>query len=261
MTAKARALTHVPTMAAMGQCKLSKLLVAGCSYTWNNSEEHACTWPYYLQDALEFQQVLDCSQSGSGPDLLFNSIINEVLVNKNISADDTLISVMWSDLERTDVITSFDDKVKHYHNMSLYAFNDQYCNLSLFAGIDNPVDDYSKLSLLYKKTIPFPAQAYQSLFKIIALGALLDHMKFNYVFMTWKPIDKQYLLENHIPENIIDTALSLMVPIKTVDEYADQLDMRIPNDGHPSAECHIHWTKTHLVPGLAEKFPQFINLY
>ena len=261
MTAKTRALIHVPTMPAMGQSKLSKLLVSGCSYTWNNSEEHACTWPYYLQDALGFQQVLDCSQCGSGPDLAFNSVINEVLINKNISADDTLISVMWSGLERTDVITSFDDKVKDYHPMSLYAFNEQYCNLTLFSNINDPDDNYSKLAMMYKKTIPFAAQAYQSLLKMIALAALLDHMKFNYVFMTWKPIDKQYMLENHIPENIIDIALSLMVPIKIIDEYADQHDMRIPNDGHPSADCHIHWTKVHLVPGLAEKFPQLINLY
>ena len=248
-------------MPAMGQSKLSKLLVAGCSYTWNNSEEHACTWPYYLQDALGFQQVLDCSQSGSGPDLAFNSVINEVLTNQNISADDTLVSVMWSDLERTDVITNFDQKAKQYHSMSLYSFNERYCNLSLFAGITEATDIYAELSTMYKKNIPFAAQAYQSIIKIIALGALLEHMKFKYIFMSWKPIDQQYLIENHIPKSIVDAAMSLMTPIKTVDEYADQHDMRIPNDGHPSADCHIQWTKTHLVPTLAGKFPQFINLY
>ena len=83
MTATLRQLPRVfdPVYTSQWQ----NLLVSGCSYTWNNSMTDICTWPYYLRDLGNFQQVWDCSQGGSGPAHCFNSIINELTINPELT--------------------------------------------------------------------------------------------------------------------------------------------------------------------------------
>jgi hypothetical protein len=261
MTAKIRNLLYVPSTPAIGQSDLPNLLVAGCSYTWNNSEEHACTWPYYLVDSLGFNQVYDCSQSGSGPDLTFNSVINEILTCPTIQPDNTMIIVMWSELSRTDVITNLDRDIKNYHNMSLYQLNDFYCNFSIFNDTDSRDTLLDKLSYQYKRLVPFSAQQYQSLLKIIGLSAFLDKMKFKYMFISAWPVDQENLLKNHIPKKVIDNAINLFDPVMSLDHYAGLHQMRIPNDRHPTPDAHLKWTKEHLVPAIYKKFPNQIKIF
>lgn len=116
MGAKVRRLNQ-PAVDALGQCNLPNLLVAGCSYVWNNSAEHVCTWPYYLQDILNMHQVLDGSQSDGGPDLVFNFVVNEITTNTTINVSNTLVIIMWPELSRTDVIVEHSKDIDRY---SLY---------------------------------------------------------------------------------------------------------------------------------------------
>jgi hypothetical protein len=106
MTAKTRKLAKQFTTTYSTEFK--NLLVSGCSYTFNNSENHICSWPYYLRDLAGFNEVYDCSQSGAGSNHIFNSIINEIETNININIQDTLVIIMWSGLTRTDVIAEQD---------------------------------------------------------------------------------------------------------------------------------------------------------
>jgi len=259
MPTKIRNLKFVPTMTAMGKVQLPNLLVAGCSYVWNNSEHDACTWPYYLQDALQFSQVLDCSQSGSGPTLCLNSVINETITGY-LSPANTLICVMWPGLERTDVIASYDDDLRRHHHMSLYQFDKNFANATLSAYADYSGDIYDRLAHLYKRTIPFSAQQYQNLINIVALGNYLSNQKFHFVFLTWKSWDLSLLINHGVPEILVSRAHDLILPMQSLDDFAEKNSMRIPNDGHPTPDAHMRWTKTNLVPALAGKFPSLISL-
>jgi hypothetical protein len=253
MTAKIRNALRRPIIAQTNRCKWTNLMVAGCSYVWNNSDEHRCTWPYYLQDLLGIHRVLDLSQSGSGPDLAFNAVINELYTNQTISRENTLIIVMWPELTRTDVIVHVSELIEKYHYMSLHAFSDKFCNLNICMPEDEK-DIISSMSRNYKMLVDPDAQVYQSLIKIKALWAVLEQKRYQWVFVPWKHMAKSQLLSWNIPPQLAD-AIDLFDEIYALDDYTDSTNQRIPGDGHPTPDAHLHWTKLYLLPELVMKFP------
>ena len=257
MAAKVRDRLCRPILAQTNRCKWTNLMVAGCSYVWNNSEEHVCTWPYYLQDLLGISQVLDLSQSGGGPELAFNAVINELYTNQTISPDNTLIIVMWPELTRTDVITHLSELIEKYHDMSLHKFSDKFCNLSIWMPTDNK-DVISFMSQKYKMLVDSDAQVYGSLDKIKALSAVLQQKQYHWMFVPWKHMSKSHLSSLNIPSQIAD-AIDLFADIYALDDYTDFTKQRIPNDGHPTPDAHLQWTILHLLPGLVREFPNEIT--
>lgn len=228
--------------------RFTNLLVSGCSYVWNNSEEHVCTWPYYLQKIANFKQVLDCSQSGAGSNHIFNSIINEIETNKDITTENTLVIAMWSGLSRTDVIA--ESKITHdWHDMSNYAFDKKYSTLSLARKDDFDGDPINQLCQYYTKIISPDAQVYESYIKIIALDHYLRCQGFSYLFLNWEKISQQF--DTSIP--LYSQAKSLVDTSMTLGEFADVNDMRIPGDGHPDSECHLQWCRQILIPLLRSR--------
>ena len=230
------------------------LLVSGCSFTYNNSTEHICTWPYYLRDICGFNEVYDSSQSGAGSNHIFNSIINEVETNSNINAKNTLVIIMWSGLTRTDLIAET-HITKSYYNMNHYNFDDKFSTLSLNSVfIQAPRSDsnplVAKLHQLYKKIIPGDAQILESAFKIIALQSYLEKQGFKYIMLNWMdPTPELNTLNNAIKESV----LSIFDPVKTLGEYATNTRQTIPNDGHPTPDAHLSWTREYLIPYLESK--------
>jgi hypothetical protein len=242
MTVKIRKLANQFTSTHTTQFK--KLLVSGCSFTYNNSDSDICSWPYYLRDLAGFEQVYDCSQSGAGSNHVFNSVINEVETNPDINVQDTLVIIMWSGLTRTDVIAE-QDVTKSWHHMSNYCFDDQFATLSIRNSVDKstPLD---QLCRQYKKLVSVDAQVYESLIKIVALKAYLDQKGFRSIITSWK--DPQSELENTtIARNIVDSALSTLNNIKYLDSYAVNLK---ETDGHPTPDAYLGWTREHLLPYL-----------
>jgi len=257
MIAKVRDALRRPILTQTKRCKWTTLMVAGCSYVWNNSEEHECTWPYYLQDMLGISRVLDLSQSGGGPDLAFNAVVNELHTDQTISPDNTLVLVMWPELTRTDVIVHWSEMIEQKHPMSLHKFSDKFCNLSIRMPTDGK-DVISVMSRSYKMLVQPDAQMYQSLIKIKALSAVLEHKKFEWVFLPWKTVTKTSLAKANIPYQIAD-AIELFENICPLDDFTDRTNQRIPNDGHPTPDAHLQWTRQHLMPGLMQKFPGKFN--
>ena len=239
MIAKVRNLKSV--FSQSHETKFKKLLVSGGSFVWNNSEEHICTWPYYLRDLSGFQEVYDCSQSGAGPGHVFNSIINEIETNSSISPKDTLIILMFSDLSTVDTIST-PDITRPWHPMSNYNFNDQFSSLTLFRG---PFTNKSnsllqKLCIDYAKHIDPDAQSYENLLKIKALNSYLRDKGFTKIFLNWKEPESKDLL-------------SYLDKIQCLDDYTQEHDMRIPGDGHPTPDAHLQWTREHLIPYLVNQ--------
>jgi hypothetical protein len=257
--------------------EFDNLLVSGCSFTYNNSTEHLCTWPYYLRDICGFNEVYDSSQAGAGSNHIFNSIINEVETNSNINAKNTLVIIMWSGLTRTDLIAET-HITKSYYNMNHYNFDDKFSTLSLNSVfIQAPRSDsnplVAKLHQLYKKIIPGDAQILESAFKIIALQSYLEKQGFKYIMLNWMgPTLNSVFIQaprsdsnplvaklHQLPElntlnnAIKESVLSIFDPVKTLGEYATNTRQTIPNDGHPTPDAHLSWTREYLIPYLESK--------
>ena len=223
------------------------LMVSGCSFTYNNSESHVCTWPYYLRDICGFHEVYDCSQSGAGTNHIFNSLINEIETNDDISPDNTLVIVMWSGLSRTDVIAG-QDITERWHHMSNYHFDRRFATLSLFnqVGGDDLIDNLCKD---YKTLVDLDAQIYESALKILGLDAYLRHKDFEFIFTSW--INPSLDLET-LSKPMQKKILGLMDTVQYLGSYA-QSNQKLESDGHPSPDGHLGWTKDELIPCLQRK--------
>jgi hypothetical protein len=227
------------------QSKYRKLLVSGCSFTFNNHDSVACSWPYYLRDLANFDEVYDCSQSGAGSNHIFNSVINEIETNREINPDDTLVIVMWSGLTRTDVITE-KEIVHDWHHMGAYRFDDVWSTMSIFNQVDGN-SEIDKLCRQYKKIISPTAQIYESCLKIIALESYLKQKKFQFIFTSWMDPTPD-LCQVSIGANI----KSMIDKIDYLGDVARASNMQ-EIDGHPNPAGYLHWTRDYLIPYLTEK--------
>jgi hypothetical protein len=245
MTAKQRSLSKRFTQTYTTNYK--KLLVSGCSFTWNNSEEHICSWPYYLRDIAGFDLVFDCSQSGAGSNHIFNSIINEIETNPEVSSADTLIVIMWSGLTRTDVISTT-DITKPWHFMSNYHFNDEFSTLTIFNNA-NGKTLLDNLCRQYKQLVDPNAQIYESLLKIIALDAYLKQKDFEYIFVSWRDPNMDV---DHINSPLVNTVNSLLDPVRYLGEYAETNQLQ-ETCGHPTPTGYLGWTRECLIPYLIDR--------
>ena len=224
------------------QTPYKNLLASGCSMTFNNSQEHMCSWPYYLRDLGGFETVYNVAQSGAGTSHIFNSIVNEVENNPQVNPEHTQIIVMWSGLTRTDTITT-KDITAPWHHMSNYHFNERFATLSLW---NRPTGDtlIDELCRNYKLLVDVDATIYESMLKIIALKGYLENKGFNSVFT-----------------NMMDPAEELKRINKTINElddipylleFATEQKMLESNDGHPTPDGYLRWTKEHLIPYLVK---------
>jgi hypothetical protein len=91
---------------------IKNLIVGGCSFTYNNHETSAVTWPYYLRDLGGFEQVLDCSLPGAGNSHIADSLQWALEVDRPEPAD-SLVIVMWSGCDRDDYICP-EENIKPY---------------------------------------------------------------------------------------------------------------------------------------------------
>lgn len=248
MTAKTRNLPY--DFPATHSAKHDNLLVSGCSFTYNNSDKHVCTWPYYLRNHANYKQVFDCSQSGAGSNHIFNSTVNEIETNRNINSDNTLVIIMWSGLTRTDVVAT-QEITKDWHSMSNYCFDEKFSTLSIF---NQPIGkDLDTLCKIYKTYVDTDAQIYESLIKIIALKNYLENKEFDYVFTSFQ----DPLLElSRVNSSMTIRTWNSIKEIDYLREYAlstNRLDMT----DHPTPECHAQWTREKLIAELEQK--QFIQ--
>lgn len=88
------------TIADLG---INYLIVSGCSFTYNNHDSFAASWPYYLKDLGGFTQVLDCSLPGAGNQHISNSLLWALNIDQP-DPKNSLIVVMWSGNDRDDYI-------------------------------------------------------------------------------------------------------------------------------------------------------------
>lgn len=235
--------------------KFKNLFVSGCSFTYNNSENSTCTWPYYLRDFVGFDQVYDCSQSGAGNSHIFNSVVNEVETNTAISPESTMMIVMWSGMSRVDVIAT-QALAKSWHFMSNnYQLDDKFSTLSIFniehfrfsSGYgNNKTSDLETMCYHYRRLIEPEAQIYQSMLNIISLYHYLKNKNYNFVFLNY--MDPTPELEC-IKNPLVSTVSQMFAPVLDLGTYS-QSTRQLEVDDHPSPDGYLSWTKDYLIPYL-----------
>jgi hypothetical protein len=240
--------------------KFKNIFVNGCSYTWNNSQSAPVTWPYYLRDLCEVEQVFDCSQGASGSNHIFTSTIYEIENNLDINCQDTLVIIMWSGLSRVDLVARKDidtsvnkkDATTNFWLHNRYQFFDDLISVPLtrFNDYDNNFL-FDQLRKAYHKLIDTDAQIVSSATKILSLSDYLKNKGFTFIFLNWQKRTMEAELEK-LPNNFSQTVRNKICGIKSLGEYADENNLRIPNDGHPSPDAHLNWTRQHLLPMLED---------
>lgn len=238
------------TFSATHTSKLSNLLVSGCSFTFNNSNEHVCSWPYYLRDLAGFENVIDCSQSGAGSNHIFNSVINEIENDNNITPENTLVVIAWSGLTRTDVIAS-NQITRSWHHMSNYDFNDKFSTLSIF-NLAQGKTDLDNLCKMYKTYVDVEAQILESAFKIIALKNYLENKKMKHVFVQYQDLTDEI---DYLDPQIKLKTLQCFDNIESIGSHSKEFE----SDGHPTPDSYLVWTKECLIQHLLNRYPAFFQ--
>lgn len=192
--------------------------------------------------------MLDCSQPGGGNTHIFNSMVNELELNTTVSAADSLVVIMWSGLERTDILA--DHSVTSYYDTCprpTYYFDQlqRYSSTSVWSNLINrtPLAEFNRQ---YQQLFLGGARITQSLLHIIALGNYLENRGFQYVFLTWEKMTGLDLVD----PDLVARAVPYITDIMTLGDYADQTGQRIPDDGHPTVDAHLQWTRQVLLPHL-----------
>jgi len=231
------------------------LLVSGCSFTYNNSDDHACTWPYYLRDLGNFESVLDCSFPGAGNKHIHDSTIYAI-EEHNINPKDTLIVILWTGNDRDDFII---DKL----NLNSYAFQYGY-STSVATGISggihytNQGNINSHLIAETKKVKTLESRSIENYLYIAGLYHYLSNQHFNFLFLEYRDFelpatDCNFDIRKFLPSNLV-TKFNQMITPATENFYRYCLynNLLSIDDYHPSPDGHLKWTQNILFPMLSK---------
>ena len=242
------------TFDATYQTTFSNLLVSGCSFTYNNSDQHACSWPYYLKDLCGFKEVYDCSQSGAGQNHILYSIVNEIETTDDITPENTFVIIEWSGFTRVDVIAD-SEITKDIHFMSNYKYNKRFATLSISEDEPGEKTDIGSLNKMYRKLVDPDAQIYQGCLNICLMKNYLESKGFNYVFTSM--MDPRPELQR-VKNILVQETEKLLSNLEFLHEFSVSTH-RVESCGHPTPDCYLDWTRSHLIPYLENVYPAFFQ--
>jgi hypothetical protein len=229
---------------AVADLGLENLYVSGCSFTYNNSEEHSVTWPYYLRDLGNFKQVYDSSLPGAGNYHIANSLV-WTLERIKSSPNDTLVVVMWSGIDRDDAIIS-----KDFSNDYMTEF--EYDN-NVIAGISGGLSGTGNFDNCRNLSKDRKSRSIENLLYYTTTYHYLKSNGYPFVFLEY--------LNPRIPNrtddfvNLYQQDIDYMFDdIQTLYEFAIRNDLLENDDFHPSPDGHLNWTREVLLPYLVDKF-------
>lgn len=231
------------------------LLVGGCSFTYNNSDEHIVTWPYYLRDLCDFDHVFDCSLPGAGNYHISQSIMWEIESN-NFNPAETLIIIMWSGFKRDDAIID-----SNLLNNFPFTYNYTENTVSGITGGITSSSNVQDSSLRNLKDIKSSeSRAIENFLYINSLYNFLQNKNFNFLFLNYIDYDLPNLsgeenVVEHLPSHIRNRYQNLTCnEVENIYKFCLKNDLLDDDDFHPSPYGHLVWTKKHLVPYLLAHF-------
>lgn len=227
------------------------LLVSGCSFTHNNSDEYVVSWPYYLRDLAQFKNVFDCSCPGAGNQHIQQSTILALENNPQLTADNTLVVIMWSGYDRDDIIVDPSSTIKNYPDQYYYSAD---ASVGMSGGLLGESNLVTGLNLV-KKIKNLPARALDNYVNIVTLYHYLLGRGFKFVFTEFSTPgtmnDSNFEITNYLEENL-RTKFTQMVRTLTpnLGDYALATEQLSNDNYHPGKGAHLDWVRKILIPSL-----------
>lgn len=230
---------------------VENLIVSGGSFTYNNSEEHACTWPYYLKPFGNFKRVLDCSLPGAGNFHIAHSL-QWNLQCWPVDPKKSLVIVMWSSNLHDDTICA-----EKYLNQ--YPFRHYYTE-SVCTALTGGLGPESKgnITNLFKQISDIKdknSRAVENFLYITGLWAWLQHKGYKAIFLNY--MDNKISFENldidiakFLPKHARAELDNIMIDHHNLYNFAIKKDLLTDDEFHPSPDGHLLWTKEVLLPTL-----------
>lgn len=231
------------------------LLVGGCSFTYNNSDHHACTWPYYLKDFGNFELVLDCSLPGAGNKHIHDSIIYSI-EQYDIDPSDTLVVIMWAGNDR-------DDFVVDSSALNSYPFQFNYSD-GVSAGLtggahkNNQGNTNAVLADAIKQVKSKKSRAVENYLCITGLYHYLTNCGFKFVFLEYRDFDLpatdiNFDIRKSLPSKLVKKLNQMLTtPSENFYHYCLVNNLLEEDDYHPTPNGHRIWTKNILMPLLSK---------
>ena len=243
------------TFSPLIKLEFDNLLVGGCSFTYNNSEKHIVTWPYYLRDLCNFNSVIDCSLPGAGNYHISQSVMWSIECN-NFDPDKTLVIVMWSGFQRDDCIID-SGMLNDYPFVFNYTKNTVSAITGGIGGNGNTKINFLNNLEQFKTT---ESRSIENFLYINSLNNFLQNKNFNFLFLNYldytlpnRSNEKNIL--NSLPKQIQNRYKQIMdTNVENIYKFCLKNNLLTDDDFHPSPDGHLEWTKMHLVPYLAAKY-------
>ena len=231
------------------------LVVSGCSFTYNNSDSSACSWPLYLKDLGGFSHVTNLALPGAGNNHIKNSM-QWHLENNHYDTNDTLIIVMWSGNDRDDDIVSS----ASLNNYPFHFYYNDNTASSISGGsgsknVGNISKDYINQAQMHKTP---QSRAVENYLLITGLFHYLKEKQFKFLFLNY--------IDYTVPSRTVDFDIVPYLPAELQQKYKSMFAKNIDNiyhwclkrdllsgkdDFHPSTDGHLGWTREVLLPYLS----------
>lgn len=234
----------------------TNLFVSGCSFTYNNSNEDSCTWPYYLANFSNIKNVYDSSLPGAGNYHIIFSLI-WTLENIEHNIDDSLVVVMFSGNNRDDCIADC-DSIQEWGAKFSYSKD-------VVAGVGGGVGPGlepagNRSCLCVSKEKSYQSRSIENFLYKITIYNYLQNKGYKFLLLDYmKPgtpaRDQNFdisrylnLSNNNKIEQLHDCTKEDLYKFSVKNNYLES------DDFHPTANGHFEWTKQFLLPAILQKY-------
>ena len=215
--------------------KYKNLVVGGCSFTYNISDTDSSSWPYYLRDKCDFEQVYDCSIEGASNYQIFSSVVYALETN-DLDPKETLVIIMWSGYGRDGEIVSTDRLVDKKY---AYAYDDQT----------------SCIMLPQNKHKNEKSQALENYIYLTSVWHYLKNQNYQFVFLNFVDptlrTNYTFNIELFLPADLKKKFKSMFTDIENFFVYCVKHNQLQEENLHPTMQGHLDWTHYVLAPALA----------
>lgn len=227
----------------------STLITSGCSFTSSTTQlKTAASWPGYAMDRCRFTKTLDYSRQGVGNEYIHDSIIHHFDSLSIEQAQECMVIVMWSGLDRKEQKIS-----KHVEECENYAC----LNNTFYVREKIDTLDRTDKQILAQESADF----------IFSLYTYLKSKNISFVFSFYANVlfapyipkrDTTFEFDEFVSKSTLAQLQNLpFIPNKPMDflyEYAFVNDYLETGDKfHPPSECNLAWTDNILLPGMVKQ--------
>lgn len=231
----------------------NRLLVSGCSFTdqiKNEDKNLPLSWPGYTACRCKIPELVDVSNTAAGNEYIATSIVNEVENYSEFDIQNTLILVMWSGLDRREIL--------QYHKNNFTKEDDRGIIDKIKFVRDQNSEDQINLDISR-------AEALRSWKNIILLENYLKAKQANFGFSFYvnifdspfiprldrSPSAMDVLDKNKVKQ--LKNCSWLHDHNKSLYEYCFLNDLLTDDYFHPDANGYLKWTDSVLLPSLEKK--------